>query len=158
MHEFDFMQPGAEPERGKEMLKKTAFVLVVALLFTPLSPTAAMSWYSSPPGKYHNDYYDHHRSYYDYDDDHDDALLWAGGILLGTLLFTSMLQQPPALPPQQYIQPQHTQQVYSYPPNVPPGMCRWERYILDGYGRFVLDQYGQPIKEYTLGSCQYPPN
>ena len=60
----------------------------------------------------------------------------------------------------QYVTPPPvaTTQVYDYPPQVPSGMCRWERYVRDGYGRFVLDQFGQPIKEYTIGSCQFPPN
>lgn len=134
------------------MLKRTALVLVVALLFTPLSPSVGLTWYSHSPGPYYHDryYYDHgHYDHYD-----DDAWLWVGGILLGTLFLSTMLQPPS---PPVYYQQQQTQ-IYTYPPYVPPGMCRWERYVLDGNGRFVLDQYGQPIKEYTLGSCQFPPN
>lgn len=41
---------------------------------------------------------------------------------------------------------------------VPPGMCRWERYVLDRNGKPVLDQYGKPQKEYAISSCLYPPN
>lgn len=135
------------------MLKKTAFVLVVALLCTPLSPSVGLTWYSHPPGPYYGGgYYGHYdHGYYDHD---DDAWLWVGGILLGTLFLTSMLQQP-TYEPQVYYQPQP--QIFNYPPYVPPGMCRWERYIRDSQGRFILDQYGQPIKQYTLGSCQAPP-
>lgn len=47
--------------------------------------------------------------------------------------------------------------IYSYPIEPPPGMCRWERQILDRYGRPVLDQYGQPMREYTIGPCWRPP-
>jgi len=43
--------------------------------------------------------------------------------------------------------------LYNYKPNVPPGMCRWERFVLDGYGRTLLDPSGQPVKEYTIGPC-----
>lgn len=135
------------------MFKKTALVLAVALLFTPFSPTAGLAWYSQPPGPYyHGGYYGHYEhGYHD-----DDAWLWFGGILLGTLFLATMLQQP-APEPQGYYQQQQPQ-VYSYPPYVPPGLCRWERYIKDINGMFILDQYGQPVKEYTIGSCQYPPN
>lgn len=43
-------------------------------------------------------------------------------------------------------------------PAMPPGMCRWERTVLDSNGRPVLDRYGRPLKEYAIGSCLYPPN
>lgn len=42
-------------------------------------------------------------------------------------------------------------------PAVPPGMCRWERTVLDNSGRPVLDRYGRPVKEYAIGSCLTPP-
>lgn len=42
-------------------------------------------------------------------------------------------------------------------PAIPPGRCRWERYLLDGHGRPVLDPYGGPVKEYRIGSCHSPP-
>ncbi|MDR2550662.1 MAG: hypothetical protein LBD10_10740 [Desulfobulbus sp.] len=42
-------------------------------------------------------------------------------------------------------------------PQAPPGMCRWERAVLDGAGRPIFDRYGRPIKEYTVGSCVSPP-
>lgn len=137
------------------MLRKTAIILVVALLFTPLSPSAGLTWYSHSPGPYYGggsyNYYDHGN----YDHYDDDAWLWVGGILLGTLFLATMVQQPAPEPQVYYQQPQT--QIYTYPPYVPPGMCRWERYIRDSQGRFILDQYGQPVKQYTLGSCQYPP-
>jgi hypothetical protein len=44
-----------------------------------------------------------------------------------------------------------------YPPPVPPGMCRWERQVLDSYGRPLLDQNGHPLREYTIGPCDVPP-
>jgi len=42
-------------------------------------------------------------------------------------------------------------------PAVPPGMCRWERTVLDNSGRPVLDHFGRPVKEYAIGSCLTPP-
>jgi hypothetical protein len=125
------------------MLKKTAFILAFSVLVIPLHPSVGMSWH-----------YPHHSHHH-----HGDEALWwgLGGLLLGTFIAAATLPPPPPpRPPVVYAQPQT--QVYSYPPYVPPGMCRWERFMLDGYGRPVLDQYGQPVKEYTLGSCQYPPN
>lgn len=47
--------------------------------------------------------------------------------------------------------------VYSVPVQPPPGQCRWERYILDRAGRPVLDPYGQPLREFTIGPCWRPP-
>lgn len=47
--------------------------------------------------------------------------------------------------------------IYSYPIEPPPGMCRWERQILDRSGRPVLDRDGQPMREYTIGPCWRPP-
>lgn len=47
--------------------------------------------------------------------------------------------------------------VYSSPVQPPPGQCRWERQILDRAGRPVLDQHGQPLREYTIGPCWRPP-
>jgi len=29
---------------------------------------------------------------------------------------------------------------------------------IDYYGRAIWDQYGHPVLEYTIGSCQSPPN
>lgn len=143
------------------MGKKITLILVGALLLTSFSPANGLSWYSSPPGHYpygghHGPYRPYSYGHYYHDYDYDDAWLWVGGILLGTVLVAALLQSSPPQP-DVYVQ-QQTQPIYSYPPYVPPGMCRWERYILDNQGRFVLDQYGQPIKQYTLGSCQYPPN
>lgn len=87
-----------------------------------------------------------------------DAWLWGlGGLALGTAIVATALQPPPP-PPQQvvYVEPQPVR--YVYEPRVAPEMCRWERHVLDGYGRALFDQYGQPVKEYTTGPCQYPPN
>jgi hypothetical protein len=47
--------------------------------------------------------------------------------------------------------------VYVSPPLPPPGLCRWERVVLDYNGRPVLDQSGKPLKEYAIGSCRQPP-
>jgi hypothetical protein len=43
--------------------------------------------------------------------------------------------------------------LYNDKPDVPPGMCRWERFVLDGYGRPLLDPTGQPVKEYSIAPC-----
>ena len=129
------------------MFKKTAFVLVISIVMLTIYPSVSMSWHSYPPR--HNHYYHYGHV--------DEGLFWGmtalffGTALLSTFLQSSQQQVPPA-----YVAPKT--RIYTYPPVVPPGMCRWERYILDDYGRMLLDQYGQPVKEYTLGSCQYPPN
>ena len=47
--------------------------------------------------------------------------------------------------------------IYSSPIEPPPGMCRWERQILDRHGRPVFDRHGQPLREYTIGPCWRPP-
>lgn len=44
-----------------------------------------------------------------------------------------------------------------YPTDLPPGMCRWERFILDSSGRPLFDPNGNPRKEYTIGPCTHPP-
>lgn len=157
----------------KAMCRKTALILVMALLATPLSPTSSLAWRCQQPGSsYQGGYYEYDHYYDDYDDDCDayddyynddddvdEALLWGlGGLLVGSLLLSAAIEEQPAQPlaPEMYAQPQP--QVFNYPPPIPPGMCRWERYVLDGNGSNMLDQYGQPVKEYTIGSCQFPPN
>ncbi|ADW17345.1 hypothetical protein Despr_1175 [Desulfobulbus propionicus DSM 2032] len=112
------------------MIKKTTLVLMLCLLLTPSVG------------------YSHHH--------HGDAALAWGltGLFIGSML-TAAAYRPPvvyAAPPAVYRPP-----VYAYAPSVPPGSCRWERYVLDGYGRALLDPYGRPIKEYTIGPCDYPP-
>ena len=114
------------------MRKKILLALVLSLLVTPFSPTAGGCHY-------------HHGGV---------ALAWGvTGFFLGSTL-AAFTYRPVvyAAPPPVYYPP-----VYTYAPAVPPGMCRWERSVLDRYGRTLLDQYGRPVKEYTLGSCQYPP-
>lgn len=135
------------------MFRKIALVVAAVMLVTPLTPSLSLAWHS-PPGPYYYGGYGHYRHYDYHSHYHDDAWLWVGGILLGSLFLAAMLQ-PPVRETRVYTQ--QPVQTYSYPPYVPPGLCRWERYIIDPNGRFVLDQYGQPIKEYTIGSCQYPP-
>jgi hypothetical protein len=44
-----------------------------------------------------------------------------------------------------------------YPPDLPPGMCRWQRFILDSNGRPLFDPSGNPLKESTVGPCTKPP-
>lgn len=122
------------------MVKKTIFALMVVIMATSLVPSEGMCWYS-------------HHGGYGYR--HNDALLWGlGGLVLGTTLVAATYQPPPP----QVVYGAPPPAVYGYAPSVPPGMCRWERYVLDGYGRTLLDQRGQPVKEYTVGPCQYPPN
>lgn len=129
------------------MFKKTVFVLVFAIITTSIYPSVSMSWHYQAPR------YDHYRHYRGHG---DEALFWGlTGLLLGTVLLSTVFQPRPQQVPMGYVEPKS--QIYTYPPPVPPGMCRWERYILDNFGRMMLDQNGQPLKEYTLGSCQYPP-
>lgn len=137
------------------MFKKITLVLVFAMFTTSFYPSVGMSWNSPSPR------YDQYRHYpyqgnLHYRRHGDEALFWGlTGLFLGTVLLSAFLQPPRPPVPMVYGAPKS--RIYTYPPAVPPGMCRWERYILDNYGRMVLDQYGHPVKEYTLGSCQYPP-
>jgi hypothetical protein len=137
---------------GDAMVKKTIFALVVVMMATSLVPSEGMCRYAyhggyGYGGGYHHGGYNH--GYY------NDAWLWGlGGLVLGTTV-AAMTLQPPA---QRVVYGAPPPAVYTYAPNVPPGMCRWERYVLDGYGRTLLDQGGQPVREYTVGPCQYPPN
>jgi len=142
-------------KQGGVMCKKTAIVLVVAMIMTTVSPSVGISGHYASAGYGHYRHYPYHgHHYHGYG---DDALFWGlTGLFLGTLFLSVALQPPPPQVPMGYVEPRG--RIYSYPPQVPPGMCRWERYILDNNGRLVLDQYGQPVKEYTLGSCEYPPN
>lgn len=131
------------------MMKKLSSVLMIAVLAIPLMPSTGMSWHGGPPPpRYHHG---HHGG-------GGDAWLWGlGGLVLGTAIVATALQPPPP-PPRQvvYVDPQPVS--YAYRPQVAPEMCRWERYVLDGYGRTMFDRYGHPIKEYTTGPCTYPPN
>jgi len=115
------------------MGKKTILALIFSLLVTSFSPTAGWSHYHG-----------------------DVALAWGlTGFFLGSTLAAFAYRPPPvvyAAPPPVYRPP-----VSSSAPAVPVGMCRWERYVLDRFGRTVFGPYGQPVKEYTLGSCHYPP-
>ncbi|MCL2790051.1 MAG: hypothetical protein FWD79_05350 [Desulfobulbus sp.] len=82
------------------------------------------------------------------------AWLWGlGGLVLGSAIVATAMQPPV----QQVVYADSPPPVYSYQPRVSPGMCRWERYVLDGYGRTMFDRYGQPVKEYTTGPCGYQP-
>ena len=117
------------------MGKNTLLVLVFSLVVTPFSPTTGWSH--------------HHYG--------GVALAWGlTGFFLGSTLAAFAYPPPPpvvyAAPPPVYRPP-----VYTYAPVVPPGMCRWERSVLDRSGRTLVDQYGQPVREYTVGSCHYPP-
>ena len=144
------------------MLKKTVFTLILCAAMLPLTPSEGFSW------PHHRHYPSHHyRHHYI----HDDALAWGvAGLVVGSLVTASIAQPrvyttPP--PNVIYVQPpprtvvysnvSGTGQIFNYPPEVPPGMCRWERPMLDAYGNPVLTRHGVPAKVYTLGSCSYPP-
>jgi len=126
------------------MKKKILGALVCCLLLMPLSPSAGWGRHHHWAG--HSHHYHHGGA----------ALAWGlSGLLLGSVLIASAYNPPMAVvyaPPPVYQPP-----VTTYAPAVPPGMCRWERYVLDQYGSVMYDRSGNPIKEYTLGSCQYPP-
>ena len=134
------------------MFKKTALLLILVLFMTTLCPTMGMSRGYGAPRYRHN----HHYNYYNYGHNGDEVLIWAlSGLFFGTIIASAILQAPPSREVV-YVEPKAP--VYTYPPFVPPGMCRWERYVLDGYGRIMFDRNEQPVRQYTLGSCQYPPN
>lgn len=121
---------------------------MLCFLLIPLYPASGMSRHYRPSRLYHHHH--HYRNYHG-----DEAVFWAlGGLILGSVIVAAALQPPPSRDVG-YVRAQAP--IYTYPPAVPSGMCRWERFVLDNYGNMVLDKYGQPIKQYTLGSCQYPP-
>ncbi len=121
------------------MLQKRVVLFACCLFLVPLSPTA---------GQCHH----HHGG--------GAALVWGvTGFLLGSTLAAASYRPPPTVvyttPPPPVYPPPVT---YGSAPYVPAaGSCRWERYVLDGYGRVMLDAYGRPVKEYAVGSCRYPP-
>ncbi|MGD9950532.1 MAG: hypothetical protein AB7U29_18935 [Desulfobulbus sp.] len=118
------------------MIKKTVLALACSLLVVPLAPTI---------GSCH-----HHNG--------GNALAWGlAGLLVGSTLVAVSSPPPPAVvytePPPVYSPP-----AYGYAPRVVQAeTCRWERYVLDGYGEVMLDGYGRPVKEYSDGPCDYPP-
>jgi hypothetical protein len=127
---------------GDTMVKKIVLALIIGIMALPLVPSEGMCWYGRPGYGYYHGYH------------HNDALLWGlSGLVVGAAVTTAVLQPPP----QRVVYAVPPPAVYTYPPSVPPGMCRWERYVLDGYGRTLLDHYGQPVKEYTIGPCQNAP-
>ena len=141
------------------MMKKITCTLAIGMVALSLIPATSegRGYYGSPR------YYGHHHYH-----GGGDAWVWGlTGLVLGGAIVAAATQPvmyaPPyqpvvyAPPPQTVVYAQPPAAVYNYPPTIPPGTCRWERYVLDGYGRTVLDQNGQPVKEYTLGSCQSPP-
>jgi len=146
------------------MFKKTVYALVISMVLMSTLPTMSLCGhpgYYGRPGPYSGGYHrgpsryygGYHGGYY-----HNDEWVWGlGGLLVGWTLAAAFLQYPPS-PPVTYGYPPPPTQVYSYKPSIPPGLCRWERTVLDNYGRAILDQYGKPVLEYTIGSCQSPPN
>ena len=138
------------------MNKRLVAVIALSLFALSLCPATGMAWHHPP-----RPYYSHHYH------GHSDDWVWGlTGLLIGGALVAAATQPvvyaapPPAVtayPPYSTYGPPAQARVYSSPPAVPPGLCRWERYVLDGQGRALLDAYGQPIREYTIGSCGYPP-
>ena len=134
------------------MKKRLIAGVALSLFALSLYPATVMAWHHPPRSYYHHGY-------------GDDWVWGLTGLLIGGALVAAATQPvvyaapPPvaAYPPYSAYGPPAQANVYNYPPAVPPGLCRWERYVLDGQGRALLDAYGQPIREYTIGSCQYPP-
>ena len=145
------------------MKKIIALALPVGLAGLFLLPDAALSRISGSLGysPADNVYFGVSRDF------HSRGTAFWGG--LGELslghIFAPFVVDPPFVLDQPFSQPGYapyaprysTQPVYSYPPAVPPGLCRWERTVLDGSGRPLLDASGMPVKQYTIGSCSSPP-
>jgi hypothetical protein len=147
--------------------KKILYFLVFALILFTASEAMcgryAPRFYGPPVHHYYRpSHFSHHyHGYYG-----GDALAWGlAGLVVGSAIaLAAVPQRAPAqivyttpvytAPP---VDTRYRGVVYSYPPQVPPGMCRWERYRLDNFGRYVIAPDGQPVKEWTLGSCQYSP-
>lgn len=118
------------------MIKQTVTALVCSLLVVSLAPSV---------GECHP----HHGG---------DAWVWGlTGLLVGSTL-AAVSSRPStevvyaAPPPPAYPPP-----AYGYGERVPESTCRWERYVYDGYGHVMVDGYGRPVKEYSVGPCEYPP-
>ena len=152
------------------------------MMAVSILPSTGMCWHSGyygGSGRYyggHGGYYGggYNRGYGGYYN--NNAWAWGlGGLVVGSALTAAVLYQPPppqvvyaypppqqvvyAAPPQQVMYaPQQQTAVYINKPSIPPGKCRWERTVLDNYGRAVLDQYGNPVLEYTIGECNFRPN
>ena len=137
------------------MNKRTVSAFALGLVMLSLIPAEARDWSHYPPR------YAHHSHHHGGSDDWVWGLtgLLVGGALVAAATQPVVYAAPPPVTyaPSGYYAPPVQAQVYNYPPAVPPGMCRWERFVLDGYGQPLLDQYGEPIREYTIGSCQAPP-
>ncbi len=146
------------------MWKKTVYALVVALITTGVVPSTGLCrhpGYHGSPARFHGGYHRAPSRYYGGSHGryhHYDAWAWGlGGLVVGSVLAAALLYSPP--PPQAvYRYPPLPTRIYSYKPSIPPGMCRWERTVLDNYGRAILDRNGHRVLEYTIGSCQVPPN
>lgn len=155
-----------EIQRVKIMLRKTAYALMIAIVTISLFPSIGMCWRPGNhggPGPY---YGGHHYGGHYYGGYHgDDAWVWGlSGLVIGAALIAASRPYPPpqsveyvSPPPRRAIYALPSPPVYAYKPDIPPGMCRWERSVLDNYGRVILDQYGNPILQYTIWSCQSPP-
>lgn len=127
------------------MFKKTVYTLLIGILTIALTPSLGLC---------RRGYYGGH-GYYNGGHHHNDGWVWGlGGLVVGSALTAAALQPPP----RQVVYGPPTPTYSSYKPDIPPGMCRWERTVLDNYGRVVYNRYGYPVLEYTIGSCQYPPN
>jgi len=163
------------------MFKKTAFIIALSMMAVSILPSTGMCWssgYHGGSGRHyggHGGYYGggYNRGYGGYYN--NNAWAWGlGGLVVGSALTAAVLYQPPppqvvyaypppqqvvyAAPPQQVMYAPQQTAVYTNKPSIPPGKCRWERTVLDNYGRAVLDQYGNPVLEYTIGECNFPPN
>ena len=127
-------------DRVEIMRKKFVCALAASMFFAAATPSSGWSWHGGPPP--------HHGGH------GDDALLWGlGGLVLGAGLVAATVD---ASPPQRvvYVEPEPVRYTYAPPP---PSTCRWERNVVDRYGRIVYDRYGDPVREYTSGPCDYPP-
>jgi len=131
------------------MKNKMIIGLLVSVLTVPFIPAMSMAG----PGRHYHGHHGHYRH-------HGSGSGWVwglGGLMLGSVLVAAAMQPPP---PRQVVYaapPPPPVAYYPYQAPVSTGTCRWERYVLDGYGRTMFDRYGQPIKEYTTGPCGYPP-
>lgn len=138
------------------MKKVLSAVFIAVLLAVPMMPAQGWCWRGDRHHGHHGHRHHHYHSH------GDEAVLFGlGGLVLGATAIA--LMQEPRPRRVVYVDPAPAAYAYgppvtyAYAPPVVERTCRWERFILDGWGRYMYDRHGRPVKEYATGPCDAPP-